>query len=66
LSKRIVAIDRDLADGGLYRRDPARAQTLARERGGLIRARVEAETQWLAASEAYEAARAQAEARASG
>ena len=28
-----------LADGGLYRRDPARAQALARERGGLIRAR---------------------------
>ncbi len=39
LSKRIAAVDRDLADGGLYRRDPARAQALARERGGLIRAR---------------------------
>ena len=36
LSKRIAAIDRDLADGGLYARDPARAQALARERGGLI------------------------------
>ena len=58
LSKRIAAIDRELADGALYRRDPARAQTLARERGGLIRAREDAEAAWLAASEAYEAAAA--------
>ena len=48
LAKRIAAIDRDLADGGLYGRDPARAQALARERGGLIRARQDAETAWLA------------------
>ena len=47
LSKRIAAIDRDLADGGLYRRDPARAQALSRERGGLVRAREDAETAWL-------------------
>ena len=60
LSKRIAAIDRDLADGGLYQRDPARAQALARERGGLVRAREDAETAWLAASEAYEAAQARA------
>src|SRR5581483_5977123 len=33
LSKRIAAIDRDLGDGGLYQRDPRRAQALARERG---------------------------------
>jgi ATP-binding cassette subfamily F protein 3 len=59
LSKRIEAIDRDLGDGGLYRRDPARAQALSRERGGLVRARDAAEQAWLAASEAYEAAQAQ-------
>jgi ATP-binding cassette subfamily F protein 3 len=59
LSKRIEAIDRDLGDGGLYRRDPARAQALSRERGGLVRAREAAEQAWLAASEAYEAAQAQ-------
>ena len=57
LSKRIAAVDRELADGALYRRDPARAQALARERGGLIRAREDAEAAWLAASEAYEAGR---------
>jgi ATP-binding cassette subfamily F protein 3 len=62
LSKRIAAIDRDLADGGLYARDPARAQALARERGGLIRAREDAEAAWLAASEAYEQAETRAEA----
>ena len=59
LSKRIAAVDRDLADGALYRRDPARAQALARERGGLLRARTDAEAAWLAASEAYEAAETQ-------
>ena len=58
LSKRIAAIDRDLADGDLYRRDPARAQALSRERGGLVRAREDAEAAWLAASETYEAAQA--------
>src|SRR5215472_9914408 len=60
LSKRITAIDRDLADSALYLRDPVRAQALARERGGLIRARADAEALWLAASEAYEAAEARA------
>jgi ATP-binding cassette subfamily F protein 3 len=60
LSKRIAAIDRDLGEGGLYRRDPMRAQALSRERGGLMRAREDAEAQWLAASEAYEAAQAEA------
>ena len=65
LSKRIAAVDRELADGGLYRRDPARAQALARERGGLIRAREDAEAAWLAASEAYEQAEARAKATTS-
>jgi ATP-binding cassette subfamily F protein 3 len=56
LSKRIAEIDGHLADSGLYARDPARAQALARERGGLLRAREEAETAWLTASETYEEA----------
>jgi ATP-binding cassette, subfamily F, member 3 len=56
LSKRIAAIDRELGDGALYRRDASRAQALARERGGLVRAREGAEAAWIAASEAYEAA----------
>jgi ATP-binding cassette, subfamily F, member 3 len=59
LSKRIAAVDRDLADGTLYQRDPARAQALARERGGLLRAREDAEAAWIAASEAYETAEAE-------
>jgi len=63
LSKRIDAIDRDLAEGALYQRDPARAQVLARERGGLIRARTEAEARWLAADAAYEEAKARAQGR---
>ncbi len=58
LSRKIAAIDAALADPALYTREPARAQTLARERGELMRAREEAEAQWLSASEAYEAAQA--------
>jgi ATP-binding cassette, subfamily F, member 3 len=63
LTKRIEAIDRDLAEGALYQRAPARAQALARERGGLLRARSEAEARWLAADEAYEDAKARAQGR---
>ena len=59
LSRRIAAIDVSLADGALYAKDAARARALALERGALERARAAAETAWLAASEAYERARAQ-------
>jgi ATP-binding cassette subfamily F protein 3 len=48
-----------LGDAELYRRDPERAQRLARGRGKLIEARARAEGAWLAASEAYEAAAAE-------
>jgi ATP-binding cassette subfamily F protein 3 len=58
LSVQIATIDAALADTGLYARNPARAQALARERGELARARADAEAAWLAASEAYEAAAA--------
>jgi ATP-binding cassette subfamily F protein 3 len=60
LSRRIAAIDAALADTALYSREPVRAQALARERGELVRAREDVEHAWLAASEAYEAAQAQA------
>ena len=59
LSLQIATIDAALADSGLYARNAARAQALARERGELARARSQAEAAWLAASEAYEAAAAQ-------
>jgi ATP-binding cassette subfamily F protein 3 len=59
LTRKIAAIDASLADGALYAKDAARAQTLARERGALERARWEAEEAWLRASEAYEAAQAE-------
>jgi ATP-binding cassette, subfamily F, member 3 len=54
LGRRIGEIDAALADMGLYGRDPAGAQALARERGALVRAREAAEEAWLAASETYE------------
>ena len=60
LTRKIAAIDDALADGSLYARDPARAQVLARERSELVTARDAAENAWLAASEAYENAAAQA------
>ena len=60
LSLQIATIDAALADSGLYARNAARAQAMARERGELARARAQAEAAWLAASEAYEAAVAQA------
>ena len=58
LSLQIATIDAALADSGLYTRNPAKAQALARERGELARARETAETAWLAASEVYEKAAA--------
>jgi ATP-binding cassette, subfamily F, member 3 len=54
LSRKIGEIDAALADTGLYARDPAGAQALARERGTLARSREAAEEAWLEASEAYE------------
>jgi ATP-binding cassette, subfamily F, member 3 len=59
LSRQISSIELALGDAELYRRDPERAQRLARERGKLIEARAPAEGAWLAASEAYEAAAAE-------
>jgi ATP-binding cassette subfamily F protein 3 len=60
LSLQIATIDAALADSGIYSRNPARAQALARERGEIVRAREAAEAAWLEASEAYEAAATEA------
>jgi ATP-binding cassette subfamily F protein 3 len=65
LSLQIATIDAALADSGLYQRNPARAQALARERGELARSREAAEAAWLSASEAYESAVAAAQSAAS-
>jgi ATP-binding cassette subfamily F protein 3 len=61
ITARIAAIDASLLDAALYVREPARAQALARERGGLERALQDAEGAWLAASETYERAQARLE-----
>ena len=66
LSRKIGEIDAALADAGLYARDPAGAQALARERSALVRLREAAEEGWLAASEAYEHGEALAKAGSSG
>jgi ATP-binding cassette subfamily F protein 3 len=58
LALQIANIDAALADSGLYARNPARAQALARERASLARALEGAEAAWLTAGEAYEAAAA--------
>ncbi len=60
LSKQMARIDAQLADSALYVKEPAKAQSLARERGELTRAKEAAEAHWLEASEAYEQAEAQA------
>ncbi|MGE0852230.1 MAG: ABC-F family ATP-binding cassette domain-containing protein [Hyphomicrobiaceae bacterium] len=60
LAKSIAAIDKMLADSSIYLENPARAQALARERGELGRSQEQAEARWLAASEAYEEAEAEA------
>jgi ATP-binding cassette, subfamily F, member 3 len=60
LSKKIAAVDGELANPGLYAADAMRAQALARERNGLVAAREKAEAAWMSASEAYEAAQQRA------
>jgi ATP-binding cassette subfamily F protein 3 len=58
LNRQIAIIDTALADSRLYAKDAGRAQSLARERGELLRTREQAEAAWLEASEAYERAAA--------
>ncbi|MEZ5849744.1 MAG: ABC-F family ATP-binding cassette domain-containing protein [Hyphomicrobiaceae bacterium] len=56
LTGEIARIDVALADPDLYMRDPAKAQTLLRDRGQAAKLLGEAEEAWLAATERYESA----------
>lgn len=58
LNRQIAALDLALADPTLYTADPAKAQTLALERGQLAKALASAEDTWLMATDAYETATA--------
>jgi ATP-binding cassette subfamily F protein 3 len=60
LTRDIARLDAKLADPQLYAKDPQGAQSAAIERGQLAKRLSEAEEQWLIASEAYEAATADA------
>jgi len=57
-TKDLAAIDAQLADSGLYRRDPGKARKLSIERGMIAKLLAGAEENWLKASDAYEQAAA--------
>ncbi len=56
LNGEIARIDTALADAGLFARDPAKATQLSKDRSNAVNALARAEDDWLAASEALEAA----------
>ncbi len=56
IGSKIAALDKALGDTGLYARDPAKAQTLVRERADLAKSLERAEASWLEANEMYEGA----------
>ena len=56
----IAKLDKSLADPNLYTRDPSTAKKLAYDRGRLAKDLTLAEETWLSATEAYEAAEAEA------
>ncbi len=58
LQSKLAKLDEALADPGLYDRAPDKAQHYARKRGELAKELEQAEDDWLAANEAYEAAAA--------
>ncbi|MDX2159218.1 MAG: ABC-F family ATP-binding cassette domain-containing protein [Hyphomicrobiaceae bacterium] len=60
LNAEMARLDAVLADTSLYRTDPARAQSLVVERGQKAKALTAAEEAWLMATEAFEAAEAEA------
>jgi len=60
LRKAIEALDGQLAEPELYRRDPDRAAALAKQRSEQVHAFARAESEWLDLSEALEAAQAEA------
>ncbi len=57
-TKDLAAIDAQLADSGLYRRDPGKARKLSIERGMIAKLLAGAEENWLKATDAYEQAAA--------
>lgn len=57
LHAEIAALDVKLGDNALYESDPEKAAELVRKRGELAKALEQAETEWLSASEAYDAAK---------
>ncbi len=60
LTSELTALDERLGDAAFYSRDPAAAQKAVVERGQIAKRLNAAEEAWLAASEAYEAAAANA------
>ncbi len=58
-TKDLANIDAQLADSGMYRRDPAKAQKLSIERGMIAKFLAEAEDKWLKATETHETAAAE-------
>ncbi len=56
LSASIAALDEQLGDMALYGNDAGKVTQLTRQRFELDKALEQAEAEWLAASEAYEAA----------
>jgi len=57
-TKDLAALDAQLGDSQLYRRDPARAQKLSIERGMIAKFLAGAEESWLWATDAYDKAAA--------
>lgn len=57
LTDEIARMDAELADAGLYARNPAKAATLAKMRAEAAAALAQAEHEWLEASSVYETAR---------
>jgi ATP-binding cassette subfamily F protein 3 len=56
LTGEIERLDRALADGGLFGREPGRAAAIAKERSNTVAALARAEEEWLAASSEFDAA----------
>ncbi|MES1180087.1 MAG: ABC transporter ATP-binding protein, partial [Hyphomicrobium sp.] len=62
LTKEIAALDAVLGDSAIYSTNPQRAQAAAQQRGQFAKELQSAEDAWLAATEAYEEASAEADA----
>jgi len=65
LQAKLAKLDGALADPALYDQEPGKAQQYARKRGELAKELEQAEEDWLAAAEAYEAASVEAAATSS-